>query len=173
MAIDPGQRMGLAYWETPKYRKSGPLVSGNKMPTPTYLTTLRARDDQDDGSFSWDSMARCQVRQFETFLQRYRPDETICELPAFFVGSATGHAAAARQDVVKLVYLVGGLSAVAMQRGLDFWLVEVNRWKGQMSKEAVKKRLIRRNPDLLNMPEFKGDAVDAVGIGAFKMGWFG
>lgn len=66
------------------------------------------------------------------------------EYPAFF-NSAGGTMVAKKGDLLKLTFLVGIIySYVRRHQGIKVLLVPVNEWKGQLPKEIVVMRIIRK-----------------------------
>lgn len=93
----------------------------------------------------------------------------VCECPQFFA-SAGGEMVAGRGDLVKLAIAVGCIAGrvESNTRSCEFFPVEVNDWKGQLSKENVERRIRRKLP----LGEYTSHAWDAVGIGLFARGDF-
>lgn len=96
------------------------------------------------------------------------------EWPSFF-GSAIGHAAAARGDLVKLTFgagfVCGELHSIF---GCKTEPILVNDWKGQLPKDEVTRRIrsiigVKKCRNL----GIKTHAWDAVGIGLYAKGFFG
>lgn len=103
-------------------------------------------------------------------LQReYRFSTCFCECPQFFA-SASGEMVAGRGDLVKLSIAVGAVAGV-LRQSAKFYPIEVNVWKGQLTKENVNRR-IARTLGAVNVGDFVSHAWDAVGIGLFAKGKF-
>lgn len=92
--------------------------------------------------------------------------DVYIEYPSLFE-SATGLAAAAGGDLVKLTFLVGGLSDRVWVHGHNVKPLRVNDWKGQLPKEVINKRACA----ILGREELFPDHIgDAVGMGLFVKG---
>lgn len=88
----------------------------------------------------------------------------VCiEYPGMWQNSFTSHTSAASGDLVKLAAIVGGFAAIAHEWQTGITLISPQRWKGQMSKEAVKARVERE----LGIQERSSHINDALGIGLF------
>ncbi len=80
-----------------------------------------------------------------------------------------GMASASSGDIFKLTFLVGKFSRVCDdQHNCKFRPLEVNEWKGQMSKDLVSRRVA----NCLNIqPDAYGNHImDSVGMGLFVKG---
>lgn len=94
----------------------------------------------------------------------------FCEMPTVMLSSGRGRAAA--KDVVHLAYMVGMLS-VSVDTRIDWELVEVNDWKGNMDKKAVEARVRRiLGEKVIEEFEIKKHMFDASGIGLKLQGRF-
>lgn len=156
LAIDPGQSMGWAYWNKASKKPSWPDAMGVE----------RTHGD------SWTQQVMDQCLNFRIGVPSKDVDQVVCELPEYFATSVKGHAVASKQGLVKLTCIVGAIMGVCQFRRISVRVVPVREWKGQMKKETVKLRILRRLPGLDDHPDFHHDAIDAVGIGGFHMGWF-
>jgi len=99
----------------------------------------------------------------------YRVEAATFELAQFF-GGAGGYMVAAKGDLVKLCIVTGALAAVTARLCVETGFVEVNAWKGQLSKEVVMRRIEARL-GLAACDAFKTHAWDAVGIGLHMKGF--
>jgi len=91
---------------------------------------------------------------------------TICEQPKFL---ASRSVTATTGGLVKMAHLSGLLSSVLP----NFNYVDINAWKGNLSKEIVIERIkhyYRHTPRVF--AEWQDDAWDAVGIGLHHFGEF-
>lgn len=96
----------------------------------------------------------------------YHEIDFVSEFPAWH-GIQLGWAAG---DLQKLVFLVGVLAGYFCEAH-SFTPVTPKDWKGQLPKEVVKRRLVKRyGPGATR--EWEKDVWDAVGIGLWKMGKF-
>ena len=89
------------------------------------------------------------------------------EYPAVF-GGVAGDMVARKGDVVKLTflagYIVGHLEA-------EFTIVPVHRWKGQLPKPIVIKRIKKILP-FIDFEKIKSHSWDAIGLGLWAKGRF-
>lgn len=76
---------------------------------------------------------------------------------------------ARRGDLVKLVMVVGSIVGILSTGCYEIILIPVNRWKGQLPKDVVNKR-VERFYGSNNCKGFKTHAWDAVGIGLYYKG---
>lgn len=147
--IDPGIRgTGIAIWSLSNWRNE-------TVPIATYVLTPPSNDD-------WVMATEYLCTNTEPIFQRHNVVKVYCEFPQYFA-DGKGHAATATGNIYKLACLVGVFMGMFMSRGLEFIPIEVNKWKGQLPKDAVIKRLIKREPLLANM-DIDTHAWDAVGI---------
>lgn len=165
LSIDPGAEMGWATWSM-----HGPLK------------LLHAGECMGEGS-TWQDRAHSSVDKLTQSLLYVddRPGVIVIEWPAFW-NNAFGQGVAARGDLLKLVYNVGLLAESFSSSVIPLpLLLPVGTWKGQMSKEVVKRRCMARINKyklLLTSPngedrldgELTGHAWDAVGIGLYAQG---
>lgn len=90
--------------------------------------------------------------------------EVYVEFPAVF-GSAGGQVTAGSGALVKLVILVGWISCT-INRYASVEYVKVNSWKGQLPKDVVWARILKKLPGC----KAESHALDAVGIGLHVSG---
>lgn len=149
LAVDPGVEMGWAIFREGKLHSSG-VICPDK--------------DQD-----WQNRMDDLHYNFSKLVEGREVDGVCCEWPAFF--EERGVVAAREGSLVKLACAVGVIMAVAFQNRLTFRRIEIAKWKGNMPKEAVKNRILKR----LGQEACKGlktHAWDAVGIGLYVLGEF-
>ena len=93
----------------------------------------------------------------------YLLEKVYIEKPQFF-DSAKGLTAARSNSLFKLIFTYGRLfQIIESQFGVkNTHNLEINNWKGQLSKSQVEKRVKRACKK-----EYKGDICDAVGMGLF------
>lgn len=158
VSLDPGQRTGVAVWSASNFKRLEPPLS-------VALWTAGP------GCKDWTWAQRCVAlaHKFDALFKWQTVVKVYCELPAFFEGEK-GHAAAAKGDVVKLAYLVGVYAGMCHKRGVEFNLVPVREWKGQLPKSVVISRIQKRLGSACGI--YKADQWDAVGIGLFIKGCF-
>jgi hypothetical protein len=146
MCLDPGLRAtGYAYWRP--LRDARPDDSG--------VWRIPA-------SAAW--MAACTQMWYSLtrYLRQRHADLVVIEFPRLWTGSAVSHASCESGDLFKLAYLVGGYARTGSTDDSDVTLVYPHEWKGQLSKEAVQDRLVRR----LGV-RYANHEADAVGIGLY------
>jgi hypothetical protein len=159
MAIDPGlNSMGWAYW----------AVSPTDRP-PTRVGLIKAPRKLDLAPRSlW------VARQLELELHEldkpggstHHEVDFVSEFPAWH-GIQLGWAAG---DLQRLVFLVGVLAGY-FRHAHSFTPVTPGDWKGQLPKDVVTRRLIKRFGKGATL-DWEKDVWDAVGIGLWKMGRF-
>jgi Holliday junction resolvasome RuvABC endonuclease subunit len=150
VSIDPGSTgAGWATWAGRKLMSCGSVepIKTDDLSIRIYSVTIKIRN----------------------IIFKHRATAIVCECPAYFA-SARGHASAVRGDMIKLCFSVGALVQLAGDSAMAMDLIPVHKWKGQMSKAAVRARVLRR---LQSSPRgLRGHAVDAVGIGLHYLGAF-
>ncbi len=116
---------------------------------------------------SWRQKANSVRLQFESLVRQHDPLFVICESPeTIYEGRSSPRSE--MDGVIKLCYLVGGLSAtIHAQPSLPRFFLEVtpNRWKGHCTKQATRAVINARYG--LNIGETKTDfdISDAIGVG--------
>lgn len=91
--------------------------------------------------------------------------KVFIELPAKFSG-AKGEMVANQGGLVKLSMFAGSLEQKFLDMGYDVVMVPVIKWKGQLPKEVVIKRIKR----LLPKAQATSHDWDAIGIGLYLKG---
>ena len=155
LAIDPGLHLGWAYFP-----------AGKTFPSKAGLIKPRTKGK------SFFVRLHTTVTQYAVLLKRFSPDDVAIEWPTIH-GTAKGHAAAGSGSVIKLAFTVGKLAQVAEAYGSNFIPVEIIKWKGQLKKPIVIKRLKQILPaKLLRRLLPEDDTWDAIGIGLYMRGLF-
>lgn len=117
--------------------------------------------------------ATLQAEQVEALCKKEGVTKVWIEFPVFYASSAGGYMVAATGDLLKLCACAG---AIASRTGCLVVPVPVSRWKGQLPKKVVIKRIRSTLGDLtcerLEAKGLRDDAWDAVGIGLWAKGWF-
>lgn len=103
----------------------------------------------------------CNIAQVEKVVEAW------IEYPAKF-GGVKGNMVANRGDLVKLAELVGYIEAALNMLDITVEPIPVMKWKGQLPKDIVIKRILRILPDC----KAKSHDWDAIGIGLYKLGRF-
>lgn len=154
ISVDPGiGGTGVAIWD-PTY------------PKPAYTKVIRPLPN-----LEWMANSEHISKEFLNLLKTYEylVDEVYIEWPGLHQ-TAAGMASAARGDIFKLMFLVGALTQQCWTNNWIMVAVPVAQWKGQMSKEAVAKRVATKlgcQPDA-----YPNHVMDAVGIGlAVRGNW--
>jgi len=152
LSIDPGKSTGWALWRS-------------TTDVPTHTGVLHARGDD----FEW---VRNAVGMFQDFWRRDLKGIEIhaatIEAITFWGVSGRSIASAARGDSINTAYLIGAMYHFLTERGCKVDLVDVRKWKGQMTDQAVE-AMIKR---VIGTGEFKQHAREAVGIGLWARGLF-
>lgn len=166
LSVDGAKQTGWALWDvsTPEKRTAlvGPIDVGVIVPVATVKW---------EGAIDWTSL------QIDELFNRFNDsglesfvDIVVCEYPQFFQSFA-GMTSAAHGDLVKLAIMYGRINQIAVYHSATFKGVEVNTWKGQMSKDAVIHRIKKRLGADACL-RFKTHIWDAVGIGLWAKGHF-
>lgn len=150
LAIDPGLRgTGFAYFE------EGLLVDGGVLDVKPSKNWMDTAD-----------------RIADKILEEFNPDVLICEMMIYMGGGVAGTGWRGG-DMQKTVYLTGVISGAVSVNRTMFAFVPVYRWKGQLPKAVVEKRLRERlTASEQSLAGLKSHAWDAVGIGMWAMGRF-
>jgi len=151
LTVDPGVGgTGLALWGA--YPRKGPRV--------TLCITPETKG-------SWELRAQQVVLQYGEFLKKYHPDSTYIEEPSVWM-TPKGLASAGRGDVGKLIEIVGMLSVMTYIY-CEQWPIKVPvvKWKGQLPKNIVDRRIKR-----ILGKTYNEHVSDAVGMGLFLQGYF-
>jgi len=108
----------------------------------------------------WQARAKKISDQFGGLIAAFDRCPVLIEWPGFWGGSMKSFTSMERGDLFKLCYLIGSLAAVCPRTP---YLISPLVWKGQLSKEAVKRRIVRSLGDAYkDVPEH---ATDAIGMG--------
>ena len=89
----------------------------------------------------------------------------VIEEPQIFASSTKGMAAHNSGAVNKLIALVFSLRQLCLDRGLKVVLAPVTKWKGNVPKEVMARRLSR----YYDLTQRTSDEIDAVGIGRWYL----
>ena len=157
LSIDPGiTGTGICRWNS---------LGWKKFEYPTGIETFSPRRFDD-----WTYTAEVYHDKLKQLADEYDVKRIYCEFPQYFQ-SAKGHAATAKGDIHKLAFLIGVFAAVAYEIGSEFTPIYVNTWKGQLPKEEVTRRIIRKLPDIRTRLAPESHEWDAIGIGLFAQGF--
>ena len=148
-AIDPGTKStGWALWR--------------KCPSTLYPQSFGLWTAKDQ---NWEQRLYTIGKQAAAQFAVTCPSLVVLEQPEYY-----GHdAATASQAIIKLAIMVGYLKCVANNCKADVRLVPVSTWKGQMSKDVVKRR-IRSMLGASVCEPYTDDIWDAVGLGLYAFG---
>lgn len=118
--------------------------------------------------------AKCQETRFKEYLDYFQsilwafsPKIVIIEGVENWQGSFKSRTAAARQDTIKLAYLVGAYKALCARENIESLILTAREWKGQLSKEATRKRVERIFQKKMLCSEH---IIDAIAIGLSRDG---
>ena len=156
IAVDPGLGgTGCAYWAEIKRVADTPIM-------PKRMKLLVAKRDPD-----WLHRVWSVRRKFELILKRWRPKLAVIEYQQLWSGSAVSMASASSGDLFKLTLLTGVLASAANKAKAKVVLVTPGQWKGQLSKDTTRRRMVRAfGPSGV----FQDHVEDAVGIGLAMQG---
>lgn len=149
ISVDPGDHTGWAKWKGDLY----PIVGQINVSKAKHI-----KMQEDELAHQW--------MHFSHLLDEYSPRYVYIEGVEFWEGSFKSVTAAKRQNLSKLAYLVGGFANEARRRGIETRLLPARIWKGQMSNDVLKRKILR-----INGEDYASDHIDnAVGIGLSRMG---
>jgi len=151
--IDPGLGgTGWAYFDKLSHRNP-------HMPSETGV--LRAKGE------TWVESTFILRDKLKEIVERLGAGHMVIELPVLWQGSALSVAASARGDLAKLSYLSGMLGSSGAGIGCKVLTMEPNRWKGQLPKAAVIKRIMML---WKNAPKVRDHEADAIAMGFSAQG---
>jgi len=104
-----------------------------------------------------------------TCIEHIYPHDTVkvyIEIPAMWGSSGRSYAAAASGDLLQLCVLTGMLMLTCHRLRLTCIEAPVGKWKGQLSKAVVKKRVM----EAFGLKKIPNHAADAAGIGLWVAG---
>lgn len=114
----------------------------------------------------WEKASRSLCTLFRSLMSVWNPTYVVFEFPQMWVDEIS-YTSISRGDLFKLVYLIGGMSEICHEKNVKgVVLVNPNRWKGQLPKEVVIKR-INEKWKLGDIPDHAGDAI---GMGLASQG---
>lgn len=158
MFIDPGiTGTGYAFYPKVDTGKNGsyfePTLTG------TYIAKKSSR---------WDGKVEVICSWFDGLLQGIKPQILVIEFPEFWAQSSKSMTSVERGDLFKLTFLIGGLGEVGRRNGGNLpLLISPQRWKGQLPKDVMMKRLSK----LIAPGLFKDHhCADAIGMGLSAQG---
>ena len=157
VTVDPGLGgTGMAFWQKDFW--------GQKPYIPFFTHAITAPDKLD-----WLTRSDIIVEEFQKVLrpQEYVVTKVWVEYPGLHQ-TAAGHASASKGDIFKLMFLVGRFAQVCYTMRSEFVPLEVNEWKGTMSKEVVIRRISNRLG--VSHDHFPNHVADAVGMGLHLQG---
>lgn len=117
----------------------------------------------------------------ERVIRAYRVEQVWCERMEF---RSTAAGLAAVNDILGVQFACGAYAKLAEQIGAAYHPAPVSQWKGQLSKQQVVDRVLKRwnhntdpgrNDDTLEFLssfDYPSHDWDAVGIGLWGAGWF-
>ena len=156
LTVDPGiGGTGWAYWleisRTGDRNVTTPFLSDAKTPR-------RGRTGFDAAVDMWS--------WFNGVIDILRPEITVMEFPELWSSSGLSQGSAAKGDLFKLTYLIGGFGKIVSTRtGKAPVLVLPAGWKGQLPKKVINARI-----KLSLGKKYKNHESDAVGIGLCLQG---
>lgn len=173
VAIDPGiVTAGYAVFRARDF-------NGDECPRPIFAAehTLEIRKK----ASSPETNALKMVSIVERGLRSYRVEQIHCERMEF---RSNAQGIAAIDDVLGVQFACGAYARLAVELGAAYHPAPVSQWKGQLSKEQVVSRILKRwsagkaleakeTLKLLSSPDHPSHDWDAVGIGLWAAGHFG
>lgn len=177
VSIDPGTvTMGYCVWDMKRWERSKPsppVAAGKYDLNRSFTTSGQTLRNHISG-------VRELLKRLDSALDGYRVERIYCEEMQGFDGV---RADAARADVLHVAFATGAIFHYAETIGAAFHSVPVNKWKGQLKKEMVYRRILKRfdltERDDEDATTFGGllsypisHDWDAFGIGLFAQGKF-
>ena len=156
VSVDPGIDGGWASWLGTEWKKELP-------PEDTGLVRPRGK------SKDWATRLDSSLDQWVELLREWRWEHMLIEWPKF-MESGGGQTVARTDALVKLAATCGRIVQVFRGEDIPVTLVPVADWKGQLPKEVVNKRIVKRLGEAA-CEDFETHAWDAVGIGLWGKGF--
>lgn len=156
LAIDPGTlSMGISFWSLPT-KETKEII-----PIELFLgSNLHTCSSE----MEWlERSERMSTMLSKVLIEDASIKHVVVEYPQVF-NSAEGRMIASKGDVVKLSVLVGFLLGACHNYRRFFEVVPVVKWKGQLPKKIVNKR-VEQTLGLQKCSDFRKDEWDAVGLG--------
>lgn len=164
VGVDPGfVSLGLAFFDAKaRERKTVP----KPFHTATFSLKASLKGDTEHSALKIGDI-------FRRALEGHRVEIIYCERMEFQPG-ARGHSAV--NDILGVAFACGIFAAIAKDIIASYHAAPVSRWKGQLSKAQVVRRIVKKwdgeIPDTLSAKEHPSHDWDAVGIGLWGMGFF-
>ena len=99
---------------------------------------------------------------FDKLGRQFDPEGVVIESMEHWAGSETSDASTNSGALFKVDRLSGGYGGVCAVRGTPYNFVTAKEWKGQLTKEATRLRVLRAIPGTVLKDEH---STDAIGIG--------
>lgn len=161
LAVDPGiNAIGICWWAT------------TLQIMPTNSRDIAVNKVEIGNIFS--ERVRSVMITLEAIFRTYQFRRVVCEWPQTFSGSDKGEAASRSGIVAELAFSVGCIAQFADSKGAEFMLAPVSQWKGQMSKDLVSRRIVKKLGETCYNVLSKriSHNWDACGIGLWSKGMF-
>ena len=147
-SIDAGKAgTGYAVWKTSQFGKRDPMYP------------------VENGVLQFKDVERL-IRAFKQLVMQYTPSKAYIEDAALMMDSERGKVCAESGSLITFAKFIGRLEQVFAECYTSVEMVSVASWKGTLSKEIIKQRIIRRLPRI----NCKSHDWDAVGIGLYVQG---
>tara|TARA_R110001592_G_scaffold265951_2_gene531573 strand:- start:6738 stop:7265 length:528 start_codon:yes stop_codon:yes gene_type:complete len=165
MCIDPGVAgTGVSIWHTTSFNSTSEKIKEKNLFIPLFHRSFKLKDE---------------LKFYYYFLelaQEYEVERVYIENAHYHgTGSAKGQMTAAKGDLVVLAKYIGGLLATFWLSGVQAETIDVMRWKGQLPKEVVMRRILKIWPECPSKRNLETGMPtahdwDAIGIGYYLMG---
>lgn len=148
--VDPGFNTAITDWNN--------FQVITITPPPVYYFTVPGRiRGEEKLHFAW--------VQFQGIITRINPDICYIEDTALWQENLTSLTSGSSGDLLTLTNLIGGYCSICYFLGIRYEKISAESWKGQMNKDAVKKRVLRETGWV-----FPNDHMtDSVGMGLSKI----
>jgi len=152
-SIDPGSAgSGIAIWDKELWDKQ--LKSKEVFIEPIQTYVLMPRD----------AIIEC----MEKIILVHNVVYVYIENSVYYANTLKGQTAARSGALVKLSQFIGEIRHLLNRYYIKYELINPQKWKGTLTKRAVKIRIQKRNPNI----QASSHALDAVGIGLYMTGVF-
>jgi hypothetical protein len=144
LSIDPGIHTGCAVWEN------------NELQYADFFEITGSTIEEKLMNLSWELN--------KVFDMITRPIKIVLE-GVQYQHSVKGVTSTLRGDTFLLAYQVGLISGIAVARKIDFKIILPSEWKGQLTKEATRLRVLRALPELKKWKKVSSHVMDSIALG--------
>ncbi len=156
--IDPGiTGTGFAFFPEIKCSKKKNATAINRLFFSGSFTPKKSSGWQKSSSEIWS--------WFAGLIATHNPKLVVIEAPEAWLDSSRGLASIRQGDILKLMYLVGGMAEILKSNSMSLpILVLAREWKGQLPKDVMRQRLAK-TLGTSTMQGINEHEADAIGMG--------